>query len=136
MLTVYIAGSSADLQRAEDCIWAVRKFAAITEDWASKVRANLDAGITDQDITEAEAIAARDACLAGVDAAHIIWWLASPSVGAGFEVGYACKRGVPVVISGPGAHPIFKHCGAYHATDAQALAHLADVAVRRMAGNR
>lgn len=134
--TIALLGPSSDLERCEDVSWQLRKFACVAFDWTEPLRADRDAGLTDDDLTSAQSIAIRDACFRGIDACDVALWLSDGrSIGAAVEAGYAARRGVPIFISGV-PHPVYRGLGMVFASDVDALRALNDWAVRRMVGAR
>lgn len=130
LLSIFIAAPSSDLRRVEDVAWALRRFATITEPWHEKMRQRLDAGLTDLDLTPAEALLAANDCRDGIFEASVILWLSGPSMGAAWEASLAYALGKPVIASGL-PHCIYgSRCDAILPDDAHAIAWLADYAVR------
>jgi hypothetical protein len=117
MIRVFVAGPSADLDRCERAVFAVRKFGMVTEDWVAKVRADRDAGLTDHDMTEALALSRANECIAGVERADVVLWLSGgKSEGASLEAGVCIANRIPFVISGP-PHPLYRSKAALIADD-------------------
>lgn len=134
MLKIFVAGSSSNLRRCEDVIWELRRFAIVTCDWPAKIREKLDAGISDADLTDDEArfFAAEDE--RGVDECDCLLWLSEGSVGASWEASRANAQGKPVFVSGS-LHALYGRRlpdDCKFANDADAIAALADMAVRHM----
>lgn len=107
MLIVALLGPSADLVRCEDAVFQLRRFAVVAFDWPAQVRDDRDAGITDAMLSPMERIVARNACCEGIRRCHVALWLASPSIGASYESGFADALGKPIVIAGTPRHPIY-----------------------------
>ena len=92
MPCVYVAGSSRELPRVREAVWALGMAGVTALDaWLSDVEqhGSAGAGLTDE---QRAACAARD--LRDIDAADavLVLWPETPSVGAYVELGYAMGR--------------------------------------------
>lgn len=97
---LYIAGASADIERAERWIAKAREAGVhVTEDWPAKVRT---AGAANVGTIE-QLRAAAEACERGVIAASVVWVLVPretrPTAGAWYEMGMARALGARIVVS-------------------------------------
>lgn len=109
MIRCYVIGASAELERAERVIAALRERGVeITHNWCADVRAARAAGhASDADLPLAEAREHAQRDLHGVERAEVVLLLspAAPSFGAGVEWGYALRHhattGRFVVAGGP-----------------------------------
>ncbi len=107
-MIVAICGASANLARCARVRDSLRRLGIeIAFDWVAQIERDRAAGRTDDDLSPEERHAAGDACLDGIDRAHVVLWLADGSEGAGIEVGYAFARRKSVIVSGPRTHPIY-----------------------------
>jgi hypothetical protein len=133
LLKVALAGPSADLSRCESAVWALRKFAIVTEDWPAKVRRNRDANITDAMLSPTERLIARRECECGIRESNVVLWLAAGSEGASYECGLAEGIGRPIVVAGTKRHPIYGETiedSVRFDTDDMAIAYLRGIAER------
>lgn len=130
-LSVYIAGSSADIDRVDR--WA----AALTEagitvvsTWTANVRAVGHAN--PRDASPSDRCGWARQCWLGVARASLIWLLVppvdAPTRGAWAELGYAVSLGKPLVCSGDYRQSIFCAEGVEFSRDADAFAHIARIA--------
>jgi hypothetical protein len=134
VIKIFMCGASAQLERCEEVVFALRRFAIVTTDWPAQVRRDRDAGLTDHDLTRAQREMVKRDCLRGIREADVVLWLASSS-GAAYEAGYAEALGKPVVIVGPSRHPIYGETVESELRfdrDEDAIAYLADKAIRHM----
>lgn len=129
-MIVAIAGPSRDIARCTRVRDSLRRLGfTIGFDWISQVQRDRDAGRTDADLTIAEREAAGDACLEGIDRAHVILWLADGSEGAAYESGYARAKRKPIVVSGGNPHALYGfRCDARFRDDARAIEFLVGLA--------
>lgn len=132
-MKVYIACASRSWQRARRVSDSLRRLGIeVVGDWTQQVEADRAAGRTDDDLTSVERVTIRQACLAGVRAATLVLWLAEPSDGASYEVGYADAKGKPIIVSGAHPHPIYGiTADAWLRTDAKAIEVIVGMARQR-----
>ena len=101
MVSVYVAASSNDLDRAEQWTTVLRLLGiTVTSTWIPEVRAHGGGNPPDATKQERRQWAYNDLC--GVEEADILWVLMPPgrSDGAFVELGYALKANKTVVTSG------------------------------------
>lgn len=113
-MIIYVAGSSSELDRAEDAMLALERAGhTISHDWVADVRRVGSANPPDSSRKERLLWARGD--LSGVERADVFWLLmpASGGFGAGVELGYAIANSIPIVVSGPYDRSIFT-AFAYH----------------------
>lgn len=129
-LPVYIAGASADYERAR--AWASRLEATglvrITGDWMTAVQhhgVGNDAKLSDDKRRD---YASYD--LGGVVECQVLWVLWSPhrSNGRAIELGYALRAGRHVIVSGDSRECIFAALAEELETDEQAFERVLEVA--------
>lgn len=124
MANVYVAGSSAQLDRVKSVMVQLRALGhKVTHDWPSLVEAVGTANPPDAELNQRRAWATED--LDGVYEADVLWLLMpanEPSFGAGVEFGYALARGLPIVVSGCHSASIFTALAVCYDRDDQALA--------------
>lgn len=107
-LRVYVIGASAEIDRVEGVIAKLREAGGIeiTHDWTEDVRAARAAGhATDAALSDREARCYAMNDVEGVEAAQVVLLLApaSPSFGAGFELGLAFTVCHDAIVCGPHA---------------------------------
>ena len=110
MTRVYVIGSSAELERAERVIAALRERGVeITHDWTASVRAARAAGhASDATLSREKQKQIATRCIRGVMRADVVLllWSKSPSFGAGGEWDRAlwCQEydGTPIAVSAAG----------------------------------
>jgi hypothetical protein len=128
-LRVYVAGSSAELDRVKTAMDRLRKAGiTVSHDWVAcinEVGSANPAGATDADRAQ---WAWED--LRGVKNADILWvlWPETPSAGACVELGYAIRGGQRIIISGNHKTSIFTTSGECYDTDYEALAEVLSTA--------
>lgn len=106
MRSIYVAGSSRELDRVEGVMRALRDAAwTITHDWTADVRAAQALGLTDATLTRMERERHARADTSAIDAADVFLLLipTTSSIGVWFEFGYALARGIRTIAAGPGA---------------------------------
>lgn len=112
-LRVYIAGSSAELERAEAAMALARNAGlVVTYDWTTDIRRARESGhATDATLPAHEQARAARADLDGVGTCDVLWLLvpACPSVGAWFEAGNARGLGKRLAMSGVAPGRIWDH---------------------------
>lgn len=131
MTRVYVAGSSAELNRVEH--WTARLIAAgitVTSTWPANVRAVGSAN--PRDATREQRAAWAMTCLRQVATAQLVWFLVpavtAPTRGAWIEVGFmrglvhGVTRAVCIISSGDTLQSIFCALGDEHETDEAAFA--------------
>lgn len=111
---VYVAGSSAEVSRAEAAIAALTAAGlTVTSVWPAIIREARAAGIaTDADLDDARARHEALTCEEAVGASDVVLWLVSerPSHGAAWEASRARALGITLVAAGPHARStIFAH---------------------------
>jgi hypothetical protein len=123
--TVYIAASSADIERAEH--WRDRLIAAgvtVTSSWMANVR-KVGAG-NPRDASDAQRNAWSTQCLIEVVESDVLWLLVPPAgvdtVGAWWEAGAASVSDVWIVASGDTRRTIFTARGVEYLDDETAFA--------------
>jgi nucleoside 2-deoxyribosyltransferase len=104
VLNVYVAGASAEVDRAERVIAALRAAGInITHDWTPDVRA-VEAAGGPTTLEDQERLDRALVDVAAVRRADFVVMLAPEpphaSTGAGFESGVAYERGLPLVVAG------------------------------------
>ncbi len=114
-MMVYVAGSSAEIDRAKDIIGRLRRAGlGISYDWTPDLRSARKAGHSDDaSLSEAQALGAAQSCLEGVFMCDVFLLLAPerPTRGAWVELGYALASQCQVVVAGPAAkQSIFAQC--------------------------
>jgi hypothetical protein len=142
-MRVYVAGASAELERCERVIAALREGGCtITMDWGAAMRALAALGICDAQLDDHEARRHAEADLDGIVTADVVLLLAPEAAtrGAWVEFGYALgwARGYgeaplrSLYVSGPGARQsIFTRCAdALFATDDDAVSAIVRRVVR------
>lgn len=103
-MRIYIAGASAELDRAESAIAAVRALGhTVVHDWPAVIRkVRHEQGRSDGDLTRAEASDHADEDLAAVRGCDLFWLLVpiAPSSGCWVELGFAfgIEAGADMVI--------------------------------------
>lgn len=122
-MRVYVAGSSAQLERVRDAMDAlIERGHTVTHDWAHLVEEVGEANPLDA--TDHERITwARDD-LRGVNSADVLWLLmpTTEGFGAAVELGYALAHNIPVIVSGGiPKRSIFTVFGRCYDRDDQAL---------------
>lgn len=100
--TLYIAGASKEIERAERWIAKAREAGfVITEDWPAKVRAAGSANHAPEDVLRD----AAEKCEAGAITAEITWVLIpsaeTPTAGAWYEMAIALAAGRKIITSLP-----------------------------------
>jgi nucleoside 2-deoxyribosyltransferase len=120
---VYVAGSSAELERAQRWIDALRAEGwTVTSDWPAVIASVGDANPRDASVADRRMWSHDD--LRGVDNADVVWLLA-PKVGtargAYFELGYAMACGKHIISSGDTLQSIFLAHTREYATDEAAF---------------
>lgn len=131
---VYVAGTSADLFRAEAAIGALERAGVrVTSTWPIVVRDRDGiANPRDATILDRARISAR--CLREVTEADLLWLLVPrepvTTRGAWTELGYALARGLTVILSGDTRQSVFSALGYEYATDEEALALILRIAER------
>lgn len=112
MISIYVIGASAELERAERVIAALRERGAeVVGDWTASVRAAREAGYaTDATVPRETARKAARANRAAIRAAEVVIALVPerPSAGYGYDLGIAHEEGLEVIRSGP-ARSIYDH---------------------------
>ena len=124
-LTVYVAASSKELERAEKAMKFIRSHDCLelASDWASTIRA---VGAANKGVPGFTAYHAAQEAMERVERCDILWLLIpeTPSFGAGYEMGYFMRRPAwrPLIISGgPRDASIFQTvASAWYATDQEA----------------
>lgn len=102
MTAIYIAGASGELDRCESAVAYARSLdLRITHDWTADVRANLLAGKTDRDLTDAEVQRHALADLRAVSECRVLVLLAPAvtSTGCWGELCFAIALRKRIVIS-------------------------------------
>lgn len=133
-LRVYVAGSSAELDRARRVMDALRlEGVEVVSTWLASIEA---AGAANEGLAADARQHAAETCLQEVASADVLLLLVpeGPSgIGCGVELGYAMAwRGKTIVAAGRTERTIFAAlCDEEHVSDAGAIA-----AVLRMAGER
>ncbi len=103
---VYVCGASYEPERAAVVIALLEaRGIVVTHDWTIQALSTRGHG-GDAALSAVERWRATVEDLTGVDRAHLILWLVPEdgSTGAGFEVGYAFRAGIPIVACGPFLH--------------------------------
>jgi hypothetical protein len=103
-LLVYVAAASAELERAERVMKALRAAGiAIANDWTPDVRRHREAGLTDGDLTDEQCGEISSLNLEGVRKAGVLLFLTpkAPSAMAWVELGCASNVGHLIFASGP-----------------------------------
>lgn len=98
MIAVYVAGASAEIERAEHMIATLRALGVVvTHDWPARMRAMGPEHLLTRPVLADE----LRACLAGVRRADVLLLLepTRPSVGAWVELGYAAGLGTVEIVS-------------------------------------
>lgn len=98
---VYVAGSSAELQRAKQAMMSLRQFGhTVTHDWVTSVQLVGSANPTGA--THYDRLCWSQDDLDGIERADVFWLLypCSPSFGAGVELGFAYSQRKHLVVSG------------------------------------
>lgn len=132
MLKVYVAGSSDELDRAEQVIARLRAAGiTVTSTWAENIR---KVGASNpRDASREQRGHWSHVCLSEVDAAQVVLFLA-PGRGHGrggyYEVGYANAKGKHLLASGDTVQSIFLALGREFETDHEAIRYLVDLARR------
>lgn len=127
-LRVYVAGSSAELERARWAMSALDGYSIeVTHDWVSSVEEVGSANPAEA--TDDERLAWADDDLSGVYQADVLWLLMPKqgSIGAYVELGLAIALGMPIVISGDHERSIFTVFGERFEQDADALDWITDL---------
>lgn len=100
-LRVYVAGASAEPDRARWAMDAVRASGAeVAHDWLAAIEA---AGSANGGLAHVVRQRAATECLEAVESSDVLWLLApeTPSAGAWVELGAALGAGIEVIASGP-----------------------------------
>jgi nucleoside 2-deoxyribosyltransferase len=128
-MKVYIAGSSAELERVDRC--AARAHAAglfVVSTWPVSVRNVGHANPRGAVRSDRQRWSLN--CLAEIQLADVVWLLVpaidQPTRGAWLELGYAIRAGKGIVCSGDTMQSIFASLGAEFESDDAALAFLID----------
>lgn len=127
-MKVYVAASSAEIERAEAAIASLRDLGIqVTSTWPAVVRS---VGVSNpRGASRADRRAWSETDLLELAAAEHLWLLApgpeSPTRGAWVELGYARAAGLVIVSSGDTLQSIFPALGLEFATDADALNYFA-----------
>ncbi len=123
MTRVYVAGSSAQLERVKSAMAALREIGhTVTHAWPELVEEVGEANPLDATDAARRMWAADD--LRGVYDADVLWLLmpSEGGFGAAVELGYALAHGIPVVVSGGDVkRSIFTVFGTCYDRDDQAL---------------
>lgn len=144
-MKVYVAGASAEVERAERAMRLVRSMGHnIALDWTQVLRAARAQGVrSDADLAPEHALGLARQQLLAIDGSDVLWLLAParPSVGAWVEFGFALGLHWPddsddgprtVIVSGKCAHTIFGQLpDQAFDTDCEALSWLTQWGVRR-----
>ena len=103
-MKIYVAGSSAELDRASNAMAFVRgRGHEITHDWVADIqRERIEGGREDHELGPHEQMAFARADLQGVTAADLLWLLVpdTTSTGAWVELGWALARSKKIIASG------------------------------------
>ena len=125
--SIYVAASSADIDRAERWIRALRDAGhRVTSTWPEVIRAQPGAVSNPRDATDAARCTWSVDDMRQIFEADVLWFLAPPADmptrGAWIEFGYAYARGRSIVSSGDTKQSIFCALGVELASDADAFA--------------
>jgi nucleoside 2-deoxyribosyltransferase len=131
-VAVYVAGSSAELDRARHVMAALRLHGiTVTSTWLEAIEA---AGTANEGLTRGQRIGAATTCEREVESSDVLLLLvpSEPSgIGCGWEAGYARALGLHLVAAGRTERTVFAATVEEHRSDLDAIA-----AVLRMAGER
>lgn len=106
---IYIAGASAEIERAEAAIaHAVKLGLEVTYNWTKDIRAHAAQGKTDKDLSDVVLKLHATKDLVGIVEARVFVLLAPqfPSTGCWAELGYALAHGRRVFVSRQRAHRV------------------------------
>jgi hypothetical protein len=109
-MRVYVAGASAELERCERVMAALREGGCvISHDWTPSIREAIARGVSEEQLDDHEARRLSGVDYDAIERAHVVLFLAPETVtrGAWAELGYAgclMRRGeLDVYVSGPAA---------------------------------
>lgn len=134
-LAVYVAGASAEVERASEVIERIRALGlVVTHDWTRSVREHRSAGYRDVDLDHERQAMIASEDLDAVRRADVLLLLApeSPTIGAWVELGCALNlANMTIFVSGPASRQsIFTSLADWIFTDddaaVQALANAAE----------
>ena len=104
-MIVYVAGASAELERAQQVMeWVRSEGWTVAHDWvADVVRERIEGGRSDAELTRYEKARYAVADLNALRGSDVFWLLApeKPTTGAWVELGSAYAKEMRLVVSGP-----------------------------------
>lgn len=133
MRRVYVAGASAEIERAERVIAALRERGiSVTSSWPESVR---EYGANPREASNEERLGWASDCLTDVRVADVLLVLVprSPAttIGAWVELGYAVHADLPIVLAGDSRQTVFGALGDECENDEDAIERVVELA-RRM----